>query len=224
MKDRLFSYFGVSAKREDVFKDISGKGISERYQECCGEGYDDEIQDLLDNGRDKIVVPSSMKATLIPVMESMLGGIVMVSYDQAIRRKIIQFAHRIYNVKGTYKGFQIPLMLLGFTDVEIEEITFSGTFDEITFDDETRTFDSEPGCGCGKYKLILTGPVAITPAILEAVQRIITFNQPINADLIQVEYHGAIAGIGVMIVGSTFIVGGGSGIGLMIVGSTFIVE
>jgi hypothetical protein len=82
-------------------------------------------------------------------------------------------------------------MMLGFTGVEIEEITYEGTFDsdENTLDDEIRTFDSEPGCGCGKYKLILTGSIPLTPEIIRAIRNVIVFNEPINADLVGITYN-----------------------------------
>lgn len=208
LTDKLFSYFGVGAKLNDTYKDGSGRGINERYQRSLGAGYDSEIQDLLDNGLDNLVVPATMKAALIPVMEYMLGNIVYISSDVAIRRKLIQFAHNLYNVKGTHRGYEIPLRMLGFTTIEIIVETGGATFDTGTFDDDFRTFDSEDaGCGCVKYRLVLTGPIFITAAILEAVQRIVIFNEPVNAHLTDIEYHGLELGIGSMIIEDTFIVG-----------------
>lgn len=191
LKYRLFPLFGVNAKRKDTFKDGSGKGIWERYSESLGDGYDDEVSDLIDNILDNTLVPASMKASLIPLMEVMLGGIVNVSSDPAIRRKLIRWAHVLYNIKGTKKGYEFLLKLMGFNSIIIEEITDEGTFDSgLTFDDEDRTFDNSPGCGCGKYRLTLDSGFAITPQIQDYVNRVIEFNEPVNAELVEVVYTG----------------------------------
>lgn len=207
LTDKLFNYFGVSAKLNDTLKDGNGMGINERYQRSLGAGYDSNLQDLLDNVLDNIVVPATMKASLIPIMEYMLGNIVYITSNVAIRRKLIQFAHNLYNVKGTHKGYEIPLRMLGFETIEIIVASSGDSFDSGTFDDDFRTFDSEDNCGCVKYRLILTGPVFIDDAILEAVQRIVIFNEPVNAHLTDIEYHGVTLGIGAMIIENTFIVG-----------------
>lgn len=187
--DRLFNYFGPRAKSEDSYKDVNGKGINQRYQESIAQDYDDNISDLIDNGLDNLVVPKTLKSNLIPLTEYMLGGIVLISNSEAIRRKMIRFAHELYNVKGTFRGYEIPLKIIGFTLVEIIPTYPAGGFDSDTgFDDPVRTFDSNPNCGCSKYTLQLTGSFAITDAILDAVSNIITFNQPINVELIEVIY------------------------------------
>src|SRR5687768_4715927 len=126
---RLFSFFGKNAKAKDTYKDVDKKGIWERYNEVLGSEYDDGIQDLLDNFVDRTIVPSKMKATLLPLMEYMLGGILFVSGLSSIRRKIIKYAHLLYNVKGTIRGFEIPLFMLGFTSVTIQDIDAGGNFD-----------------------------------------------------------------------------------------------
>jgi len=192
LKEKIFPFFGVDAKRRDTFKDINGKGISERYQEALGDGYDDEVSDLVDNLLDNILVPKTMKATHIHLMEWMLGGIVRVNGTTAMRRKIIGFAHTIYNIKGTAKSYEVLLRLLGFATVTIEELVEVGTFDsDTTFDDEFRTFDSDPGCGCAKYNVLLTGGVSVSDEMIIAIYRIINFLEPINATLGHVYYNGS---------------------------------
>lgn len=191
LKEKIFGLFGVNAKVNDSLKDAFGKGINERYQESIGESYDDELSDLIDNAIENLVVPATMKAELIVLLEVMLGGILTISNLENYRRKIIQFAHTLYNVKGTITGFKIPLFMLGFTGVVIETITYEGTLDSTTstLDDDIRTLDSEPGCGCGKYRLLLTGSIPLTPEILIAIRNVINFNQPINAELLEILYN-----------------------------------
>lgn len=195
LKYKLFSFFGVNAKRRDTFKDGNGKGIWERYNESVGEGYDDELSDLIDNVLDNVVVPKKMKAQLIPLMEIMLGGIVNISDSVSVRRKLIQWAHAIYNIKGTVLCHEVLFRLLGFNSFLIEELYSAGTFDTGTFDDPNRRFDSNPGCGCGKYRITLDGDFTVTPQIQEYVNRVIEFNRPINAEIIEVVYTGGSSGI-----------------------------
>lgn len=212
LKSVIFSYFGVNAKVMDTYKtgglstddgeilmlddgveilsDDSGKGINERYQESLGAGYDDELSDLIDNFIERNLVPQEMLSRLIPHMETMLGGIVVVSDTVAMRRKIIQFAQQIYNIKSTALSYEVLFKLLGFETVVIEEFgAISGFDSDLTFDDEGRTFDGSDR-NCSDYSVHLTGSISITQDILDAISRIIAFLEPINADLRMVTYNG----------------------------------
>ncbi len=190
LRDKIFEFFGVDAKRSDSYKDVNNKGIYERYNESLGWGYDDILQDEVDNDIDYIVVPKTVKAQLIPIMEACLGGLVNVSDAELIRRKIMKYAMPLYRARSTQMGYIFPLRLLGFDTIEFVDLSSASSFDTGTFDDPDKTFDQDLGCGCGEYKLVLTGPVTINQVILDAVQRIIIFNQPIDYKLTEVEYHG----------------------------------
>jgi hypothetical protein len=191
LKPRIFQYFGVNSKVKDTFKDVNGKGINERYQECLGEGYDDELQDLLDNFIDRTIVPAEILSRLIPYMEYNLGNPVVVSNDVSMRRKMIQFAHRIYNIKSTKLSYEILLRMLGFDTVVIQEFTITSGFDsDLTFDDPSRTFD-QGNRACNYYSVLLTGAISISPQINEAIFRILDYLEPINADLREVLYNGS---------------------------------
>lgn len=190
LKDKIFSYFGVNAKVKDTFKDGSGKGINERYQECIGEGYDDELQSLVDNLIDNTVVPQTMLSKLIPHMESMLGNPVVVSDAVATRRKVLQFAQKIYDYKSTIVSYKILFRLLGldYNGVEIIIHDSASGFDSPdTLDDPSRTFDGSK-C-CSEYSVILTGP-PLTDEIEAAIFRIIAYLEPVNATLRTVFYNG----------------------------------
>lgn len=191
LKTRLFEYFGRDAKVRDTFKDVNGKGISERYHEALGEGYDDDVSDLLDNFIDRTIVPKEMVSQLIPLMEWMLGSPVVVTDAVAMRRRIIQFAQQIYNIKSTALSYEILLRMLGFDTVTIQEFVITSGFDsDVTFDDEIRAFDGADN-NCAAYSVLLTGSITVTDAVNDAVFRIIAFLEPVNADLRQVLYNGS---------------------------------
>lgn len=191
LKTRLFEYFGRDAKVRDTFKDVNGKGISERYHEALGEGYDDDVSDLLDNFIDRTIVPKEMVSQLIPLMEWMLGSPVVVTDAVAMRRRIIQFAQQIYNIKSTALSYEILLRMLGFDTVTIQEFVITSGFDsDVTLDDEARVFDGADS-NCSEYSVLLTGSITVTDAVNEAVFRIIEFLEPVNADLREVLYNGA---------------------------------
>jgi hypothetical protein len=192
LKDKIFSFFGVNAKVKDTFKDGAGKGITERYQECIGEGYDDELKDLVDNLIDNTLVPQTMLSKLIPHMESMMGNPVVVSDAVATRRKVIQFAQKIYDYKSTIVSYQILFRLLGldYGGVSIVIHTPASGFDSPdTLDAPSRTFDGAK-C-CVEYSVFLTGSPPLTPELEAAIFRIIEFLEPVNASLRTAYYNGA---------------------------------
>lgn len=191
LKTRFFEYFGKDAKVRDTFKDVNGKGISERYHEALGEGYDDDVSDLMDNFIDRTMVPKQMASQLIPLMEWMLGSPVVVTDAVAMRRRIIQFSQQIYNIKSTALSYEILLRMLGFATVTIQEFVITSGFDsDFTFDEESRVFDGSDK-NCTEYTVSLTGVIIITDAVNAAVFRIIEFLEPVNADLREVLYNGA---------------------------------
>lgn len=190
LKDKIFSFFGVDAKVRDTYKDINGKGISERYQECIGEQYDDDLSDKVDNFIDRTMVPAEILAVLIPHMEDQLGNPVIISNAVARRRKIIQFAHQIYNIKSTALSYEVLLRMLGFATVVVNTYPSTSGFDsDLTFDDINRTFD-RASKACTDYDIELTGVISITQDVYDAVYRIIEFLEPIDGDLKQVTYNG----------------------------------
>lgn len=205
LADKIFSYFGVNAKVTDTYQRIVStfpptfshtftggrKGIWERFNISLGKGYDQELQQLVDDFQDNTIVPQLMLSKLIPHMESMLGNPVVISDQVAMRRKIIQFAQQLYDVKSTRLSYQMLFNLLGFdSSVTIEELTITSGFDSsITLDDPIRTFDmgSKP---CSDYNIYLTGTITLTAEIRQAIRRIIEFLEPINAHLRTVFYNG----------------------------------
>jgi hypothetical protein len=190
LKPIIFGFFGVNAKVNDSYKDVTGNGINERYQQCVAEDYDENISDLVDNFVDRTIVPAEIKTVLIPLLESMLGNPVIVLNDVIMRRKIIRFAQNIYNVKSTAISYEILFKLLGFDTVVIQEFVITTGFDsDVTFDDTDRIFDGSEK-NCSDYSIILTGGIGITEEIYSSMFRIIAFLEPINADLRDIFYNG----------------------------------
>lgn len=179
----------MSSKVNDSYKDVNGKGLTERYQESLGDDYDDNLRDLIDVFLDRTIVPQNMLSRMIPYMESMLGDPVIVSDQVSFRRKIIRFAQHIYNIKSTRLSYEVLFRMLGFDTAVVFEYTNTSGFDsDLTFDDVDRTFDGDSACTY--YSVELTGVISITPEIILAIDRIIKFLEPINAHLRIVTYNG----------------------------------
>lgn len=197
MTNNLFNFFGKFAKEQDTYKDGNGKGIWERYQESLGSSYDAEIQPLLDLLLENILVPDTMLSKMIPTMERVLGEPVNVledgtSLSEDLRRKIIKFAHVLYNIRSTKLSYQMLFNLVGIQDVEIQEFVVTTGFDsDLTFDDDERVFDTPGGCNyCRGYAIVTTGGITLTSQIIAGIARIINFLEPINARLKSFTYNG----------------------------------
>jgi len=197
IQNKIFEYFGVGAKRNDTFKDLNGKGIWERYNESLAIYYDEDISILVDLIFQNVLIPDSMYASIIPTMERSLGEPVIILEDGTIlsekyRRKVLKFVHTIYNIKGTEASYRLLLSMLGFETVDIEEfVEISGFDSDVTFDDEVRTFDLGNNCGCRGYSVIATGSMTLTGEIIQGINRIIKFLEPINARLRDFIYNGS---------------------------------
>lgn len=190
LENLLFSLFGGEAKRNDNYKDADGRGIDERFMRTLGKDFDEEVMPLIDGLIDNTLVPEAVLQKFIPYLESMLGDVVQVKDDIGYRRKVIRFSTRINQVKGTRRSFEILLKLLGFATVEVEEHFGAYGFDSsVTLDNSIRRFDS--GCPpCTDYTLKLTGTLALSQSVLDAIARIVSFCEPINARLRQVLVNG----------------------------------
>lgn len=204
LKDKIFGFFGKYSYVRDTYKqggdfgddfepgdfDTIAKGIWQRYNECLGEDYDTYIRSLVDDFHDNLLVPRLMLAKMIPQLESMVGNPVLVLDTEAMRRKILAFTQRIYDIRSTKLSYEVLMRLLGFDTVTITEFTITSGFDsDITLDDPDRVFDqgTKP---CSFYSIALTGSITVDTPILEALRRIIDFLEPIWADLRQVTYNG----------------------------------
>jgi len=192
LKDIIFKLFGRRYKRTDSNKDAFGKGTYERYHESIGEDFDENELLLIDNLVANLVDPQTAFDRFIPSLEQMVGmDLPLLGDDIDKRRKLIQFANSLYNLKGTPRLIRIMIKWLGFDTVDIQEFFNNSSFDsDTTFDSNSRpTFDNfcDP---CFDYSIFLTGTVVIDQGILQSIFNMLKFNEPINGTLRTVVYNG----------------------------------
>jgi len=189
----IFPIYGTWEKLNDAYKNAEGKGVSERFNELVAADYDDELNPLVANLVDNTLVPRLALERFVPYLEEMIGLPILVSDQMDLRRKLIGFATRLYQIRGTKRSYEVLLRLLGFDTVNIIEFFDEDNFDNpnLTLDDPNRKFDS--GCRtCSDYAIELTGSFTVPfDTDLQAfLFNVIEFCEPINADLRYIEYNG----------------------------------
>lgn len=199
LKEKIFGFFGREIKIRDSYKDVNGKGILERYNEVMGLEYDTYYSEYIDNLIDNTLVPQTVLEKFIPYMELMFGGLQFSGTDIQTRRKILKFALRLYETKGTKKGYDLIFRLLGFNSVTIVEYDDNYTFDmgnttsapdpsTVGFDDFYRRFDSKCPT-CSAYTLMVYGDMELTSDLQKMIFRADDLERPINADIRSVFYN-----------------------------------
>ena len=189
LKDIIFGFFGSFQVVEDINKDANNKGTLERYNEAMALEYDEEILPLQENIIDNNLVPSTAFFQFIPYLENRVGSTLFMGSSPTARRRVLQYIHRWYAIKGTVRAYELLLGMLGFNVTILEDFT-AFTFDSpTTFDDDVRTFDMSCNI-CGNYTVELTGGLTLDPEIIQAIFSIIKFNEPIHAHLSLVTYNG----------------------------------
>lgn len=190
LKAKIFSLFGRDIKDRDSYKDSEGKGFVQRYNELMAEEYDEFLAPYIDNLIDYTLVPQTALEKFIPYLEEMFGGLQFTGTTVATRRKILQFAIKLYQVKGTKKSYEMLYRLLGFNSITIIEHGAGFSFDSATtFDDPFRHFDSAACPTCSDYTLNIYGSVPLTDELHKMIFRAIDLCEPINARLRAVYYN-----------------------------------
>lgn len=189
LKNRIFALFGRDIKIRDSYKNAQGKGFIQRYNEVMGYEYDTFYGIYLDNLLDYTLVPQTVLTKFVPYLEQMLGGLEFTGTTIATRRKILRFALRLYEIKGTKKSYDLIYRLLGFDSVTIEEHIDAYTFDSpVTFDDFYRRFDSKCPT-CSDYTIKVYGSAPLTDDLHKMIFRAAELCEPINANLRAVYYN-----------------------------------
>lgn len=189
LKDKIFSFFGVHAKINDSFKDGSGKGINERYNECLGEDYDENVRVLVDDFHDNLYVPKKCDSKFIEFLEYNVGRPIIVVETDSFRRKMLELNHQITLIKGTLLSHEVLFGMLGVTVVTITVLENTSGFDSaVTFDDEGRKFDGSATC-CGHYTIALTGGAVQDATLNAAILRIARYLQPIDSEIDSITYN-----------------------------------
>lgn len=188
LEDLIFTLYGGSDKALDTNKDVNGEGTLERFNKVMGKDYDDNIAPFIDNLLDNTLVPQTCLDEFITYLEEGLG-LPILYQNEAFRRKLIKYAYRIYEIKGTLKSYQVLFNWLQFTSITLIEHDTEFSFDSPeTFDSPFRRFDTKCA-GCGEYSLYLYTGISLTDELHKAIFRTIEFLQPIDARLRAVYFN-----------------------------------
>jgi len=190
-KDNIFSkYFGRYYKLTDSYKNLSGEGLLERYNQIIGEDIDEELVLLLENITDNTKTPNTMFTQYFNIAEDSLGlDLYVHTNSDWTKRKLIERAVKYYSIRGSKKGYEYLFKIMGFTFIDLVIYNSDG-FDTGIFDDGN--FDGRNGC-CIYYNVILEGPTDfedMTNSEKLAILKIIDFNEPINATLGVITVNG----------------------------------
>lgn len=191
LKDIIFDLFGLHAKVDDKYKDIDGKGLSQRFNELLAGDFDDNEIDLVNYFIENLVDPFTLQEQYLIYEEWKVGLHLPIYTDNYFRRKIIPLMYTLYNIKGTLTAYEQFFRMLGFDTVQIDEGASSNSLDhpDLTFDSTSRKFDSR-GALSGFYDVILTGTQPLTDSLKQLIYNVIELNEPIWAVLNTITYNG----------------------------------
>lgn len=114
LKNIIFKLFGKYEKVVDSYKNSVGKGLYERYMENLADEYDTYTAAAINGLIDNLLVPETMLVKFIPYAEAQIGA-PYITDDFSIRRKLLRFLIRVYQIKGTKKSYETMFRMLGFT-------------------------------------------------------------------------------------------------------------
>lgn len=191
LKDKIFDFFGLQAKVDDINKDVNNKGFNQRFQELLAFDLDENELDLINKFMDNLVNPYTLLEQYIIYRENMIGAELPISSDIYFRRKIIPLYFRLYDIKGSIPAYIQMFRMIGFDTVDIIEGTASNGLDHdtLTLDSDERRLDST-GAVSGYYEVHLTGTMPITDNLKQFIYNVIEINEPINAELRRILYNG----------------------------------
>jgi len=189
----LFMKGSYRYKELDTNKDINGKGTFERYINTIEDEIDEEIYPYIRDFMD-IFDTLTVDSKYLPYISYFLGEPPSANGDTDIYRKILAYAVRIYKIKGTLESYQLLFNLYGLTVDIVEAMPRKGaTYDMVSvIYDDNWTYDQNcEHCTCYYiyYKPIdqahnqLNVDLAIPLEIINLINRIVCFIQPINAKL-----------------------------------------
>lgn len=170
---------------------MDGKGTFQRYNETFAEYLDDNFIPFINEFVENTINPDKIPSQFIPLRERHLGLDQPFLEDISFRRKVLKILPQLYKRRGTKTNFVVLLRMIGFDTVEVVEEWITYSLDSpVNLDDPIRRFDTGGRCAaCSQYTINLTGSIVISPAILQAIGRVVDFNEPINARLIGVNYN-----------------------------------
>lgn len=186
-KDILIKYFPSYFKQEDTYKDNFDKGLFQRFTEALGEELDLEIvvsiQYLLD-----VFDPVTVDERLITYLARQKGLNFAVIEDLATQRKVIRYAIKANKLRGTGRGYEFLLGLLGYEVVTITEVTpDESIYDTTDIYDNGHLFDTSCPV-CSDYTLELENSTILgripTSSEYKSLLNAIAYMQPVIAELV----------------------------------------
>jgi hypothetical protein len=190
LEDRFFELYDTYTQQSDDGSVVNGRGLFERMHRMLGNDADTDILTPLTAIPGVLINPYEALARFVPYLENSLGLTLLISDSIADRRKVVSFAIRLYQIKGTIRSYEVVFKLLGFDSVTITELFDNDTWDSpLTLDDDDRRFDNT--CSpCSAYTLDLTGTFPLTDDLRRRVFVALRFVEPINARLRDITYNG----------------------------------
>ncbi|RUP38231.1 MAG: hypothetical protein EKK63_12690 [Acinetobacter sp.] len=189
IKNIIWEWFGLRDTVDDQFKDVNGKGINQRFNELLAEDFDDHSTHKINNIVEYTQSPMEIMSRFVVYREKTFG-LCLISSDEYVRRKFIQYASKINNLRGTKWGYILLYRFMGFDSIVVNELASVSGFDSpTTFDDVERVFDRR--CqNCTKYSIDLTGAMPMSVELLNFIMNVVEYNEPINAKLKDITYNG----------------------------------
>ena len=114
LKDIIFSrFFSKWDKKRDTYKDATGRGILQRYNELLAEEYDQYSSEALDKLIENTSVPSTLLPKFINYLEKQIGS-PYINSDLVLKRKLLRYLQKVYDIKGTKTSYELMYRLMGF--------------------------------------------------------------------------------------------------------------
>ncbi len=206
-KDFLKSLFPRYYYENDTYKDISGKGLLERFMEVFGDRLDEvtkpDIDDYLinilrvhdDDFTESILAlnPALAADKFLKHYAYTLGNPPSIT-DNDTYRELLRYILPILKVKGTLLSFQVYFRMMGY-DVEIIEYRCPPVvrYDENFIYDSGVNYDDGICCTCTEIDIIFTqfgtadcssGVItSIEQETLDRLYKIVEFLKPIDVKL-----------------------------------------
>lgn len=200
LEQEIYRFLPSWFKINDPNKNISGEGTIERFFKLLASELDDYFLAKLIALQANTKSVSDIPFTLMPYEERLRGtdtfGINDLATYLDIRRKILLYAERLHQHKGTTQALETIFYWLGFYDITFEEVfpTYFSFDIVIEFDNANRHFDNK--CSQCSILNIMMNHDNLTNELKDVVKRVVRWGVPWRV-LTFVFYNGDTSGIGI---------------------------
>lgn len=191
-KEWFFRQLPVFFKQTDTNKDVSNKGLLERYLEIFGDELDEGVIPFIETYLNQ-VDPTRADFKFGPHIAYTLGNPPNLLGVDARWFKVLQYIVDCYKIKGTKKSYEL---WFGLWSLNAHLIQYQP--EEVRYDDWQvgHTYDNghiyDNGCPtCSYYEIFVTTfeqtceggqiSVPLTPELQALLEQLILLNEPINA-------------------------------------------